>query len=112
MTNSDIIQAIAIQHPFTSDRISKMLGETTVWQWRVRAQGRREGGRYLRDFEERSRPLVRADELQRLNPHRQILLVRPYQPIAADKIYYYRDCILKEMHDPNPYITPLETLES
>lgn len=112
VANSDVIQAFAIQDPFTSDRISKMLGETTVWLWRVRAQGRREGGRYLRDFEERSRPLIRADELRRLNPQRQILLVRPYQPIAADKIFYYRDSIFKEMHDPNPYVTPLEPLAS
>ncbi len=86
MANSDVIQAFAIQDPFTSDRISKMLGETTIWLRRVRAQGRREGDRYLRDFEERSRPLVRADELKRLNPQCQILLVRPYQPIATDKI--------------------------
>ena len=89
-----------------------MLGETTVWLWRVRAQGRREGGRYLRDFEERSRPLIRADELRRLNPQRQILLVRPYQPIAADKIIYYRDPFFREMHDPNPYMIPLEALAS
>lgn len=110
VANSDVIQAFAIQDPFTSDRISKMLGEKTVWLWRVRAQGRREGGRYLRDFEERSRPLIRADELRRLNPQRQILLVRPYQPIAADKIFYYRDSIFRQMHDSNPYITPLETM--
>lgn len=86
MANSDVIQAFAIQDPFTSDRISKMLGETTIWLRRVRAHCRREGGHYLRDFEERSRPLVRADELKRLNPQCQILLVRPYQPIATDKI--------------------------
>jgi len=42
VANSDVIQAFAIQDPFTSDRISKMLGETTIWLRRVRAQGRRE----------------------------------------------------------------------
>ena len=46
MANSDIIQAFAIQDPFTNDKISKMLGETTVWSRRVRAQGRREGATF------------------------------------------------------------------
>ena len=54
---------------------------------------------------------MRADELRRLNPQRQILLVRPYQPIAADKILYYRDSCFEGMHDSNPYVTPLPTME-
>jgi len=55
---------------------------------------------------------VRADELRRLNPQRQILLVRPYQPIAVDKIFYYSDSFFEGMHDSNAYLTPLETLAS
>ncbi len=108
VANSDVIQAFAIQDPFTSDQVAKMLGEMTVWSRRVRAQGRREGGRFLRDYEEKSRPLVRADELRRLHPRRQLLLVRPYQPVVADKITYFEDPIFKGHFDANPYITPLE----
>ena len=54
----------------------------------------------------------RADELRRLNPQRQVLLVRPYQPISVDKIFYYSDSFFEGMHDSNPYLTPLETLAS
>ena len=107
VANSDVIQAFAIQDPFTSEQIAKMLGEATIWSRRVRAQGRREGGRFLRDYEEKSRFLVRADELRRLHPKRQLLLVRPYQPVLADKIIYFEDPFFAKRFDANPYITPL-----
>ncbi|MFQ5569861.1 MAG: type IV secretory system conjugative DNA transfer family protein [Rhodothermales bacterium] len=107
VANSDVIQAFAIQDPFTSEKISKMLGETTVWQRRVRGQSRREGGRFIRDYEERSRHLLRGDELRRLHPRRQLLLVRPYQPVLADKIIYFEDPFLTGRFDANPYITPI-----
>ncbi len=110
VANSDVLQAFAIQDPFTSEKISRMLGETTVWQRRVRGQSRREGGRFVRDYEERSRHLLRADELRRLHPRRQLLLVRPYQPVLADKIIYYEDAYFAERFDANPYITSAKRL--
>lgn len=106
LANSDVIQAFAIQDPFTSEHISKMLGEMTVWSRRVRAQSRREGGRFIRDYDEQGRALLRSDELRRLHPARQLLLVRPYQPVVASKIAYYKDPLFTGRYDANPYITP------
>ncbi len=67
-------------------------------------------GRFIRDYEERSRPLVRADELRRVHPRRQLLLVRPYQPVLADKIIYFEDSFFAGRFDANPYITPVPNL--
>ncbi len=105
VANSDVIQAFAIQDPFTSEKVSRMLGQTTVWQRHVRRSGRREGRSLVRDYNEDSRPLLRPEELRRLHPDRQLLLVRPYQPLVADKIRYYQDPLLKGRFDPNPYFT-------
>ena len=105
VANSDVFQAFAIQDPFSADKVSRMLGQTTVWQRKTRKSTRREGGRLIRDYDEDSRPLLRPEELRRLHPDRSILLVRPYQPIAATKIRYYRDEHFSGRWDKNPYIT-------
>ena len=104
VANCDVIQAFAIQDPFTSDRIARMLGETSVWQRRVRRASRREGGRLVPDYDEEGRPLLRPEELRRLHPARQLLLVRPYQPVVADKLVYYLDALLTGRFDDNPYV--------
>ncbi len=104
VANSDVIQLFAIQDPFTAGKVAQMLGQTTVWQRRTRKASRREGGHLLRDFDEGSRPLLRPEELRRLHPDRQLLLVRPYQPVVADKIRYYRDRFFLGRFARNPYI--------
>ena len=105
VANSDVIQTFAIQDPFTIDKVARMLGETTIWQRRMRKGSRIEGGRFIRDYDEQSRALLRPDELRRLHPGRQLILVRPYQPVVADKIVYYKDPFFQGRFDPNPYVT-------
>lgn len=107
VANSDVIQTFSVQDPFTSEKIARMLGETTIWQRRMRRSSRREGGRIVEDYDEQSRALLRHDELRRLHPRRQVILARPYQPVIADKITYYKDRYFEGRFDPNPYITPL-----
>ena len=102
VANSDVLQAFAIQDPFTTEKIAKMLGQTTVWQRRMRRSSRREGSTLIHDYDEDSRPLLRQAELRRLHPDRQILLIRPYQPIAADKIRYYQDGFFAGRYKANP----------
>ncbi len=106
VANSDIIQVFAIQDTYTCENVAKLLGEKTVWHRRVRKANRREGGRLVKDFGEESRPLLRAEELRRLHPERQIILARPYQPVVANKLVYYRDRFFSGRFDPNPYVTP------
>ncbi len=94
VANCDVIQAFAIQDPFTGGVISRMLGEMTIWQRRLNKTSKREGGRLTAGYSEESRPLLKPDELRRLHPDRQLLLVRPYQPVLADKLVYYNDPML------------------
>lgn len=91
VANSDVIQAFAIQDPFTSEKITGMLGTMTIWERRLAKASRREGSHLKAGYSEGSRPLIKPDELRRLHPDRQVLLVRPYQPVIADKLVYYRD---------------------
>ena len=105
VANSDVIQAFAIQDPFSAGKVSALLGATTVWQRRTRKSSRREGGRLVRDYDEDSRPLLRPEELRRMHPDKQILLVRPYQPVAATKLRYYTDSTFAGRWEKNPYVT-------
>ena len=91
VANCDVIQAFAIQDPFTSQKVAGMLGEMTIWERRFSKASRREGSHLKSGYSEGSRPLIKPDELRRLHPDRQILLVRPFQPVVADKLVYYKD---------------------
>lgn len=106
VANSDVIQAFAIQDPFSAEKVSTLLGKTTVWQRKTRKSSRKEGGRLVRDYDEDSRPLLRPEELRRMDPAKQILLVRPHQPVAATKLCYYADPMFAGRWQPNPYVTP------
>ena len=103
MANSDVIQAFAIQDPFTSEKLARMLGETSIWRRRLLRTPRRDGSRLKADYDEDGRPLLRPEEFRRLHPARQVLLVRPYQPVVADKLIYYRDPLFAGRFDANPY---------
>ena len=105
LANSDVIQTFAIQDPFTAEHVTRLLGQTTVWQRRVRKSSRREGSRLIREYDEESRPLLRPEELRRLHPDRQLLMVRPYQPVVANKIRYYQDAPFAGRFDRNPYFS-------
>ena len=106
LANSDVLQTFAIQDPFTAEQVTKMLGKTTVWERLPRRSTRREGGRLLQDRREIGREMLTTDELRRLHPARMIIVHRPYQPVVADKIKYYKDPYFAPRASPNPYITP------
>lgn len=91
VANCDVIQAFSIQDPFTSQKMAGMLGEMTIWERRLTKASRREGSYLKAGYSEGSRTLIKPDELRRLHPDRQVLLVRPYQPVVADKLVYYKD---------------------
>jgi len=104
LANCEVIQAFAIQDPFTSQKMAQLLGEMSIWQRRLN-----KGNRYRLDqmnmgYEESSRPLLKPDELRRLHPDRQLLLVRPYQPVVANKFLYYKDPLTAPRAQQNPFI--------
>lgn len=104
LANSDVIQTFGVQDPFTAEHVTKLLGQTTVWQRRLRKSSRREGHALVSEYNEDGRPLLRPEELRRLHPDRQLLLVRPYQPVVADKVRYYREALFAGRFDRNPYV--------
>ena len=104
LANCDVIQAFAIQDPFTSQKIAQLLGEMSIWQRRLNKGDKHQFGRMRAGYEEGSRPLLKPDELRRLHPARQLLFVRPYQPVAADKFVYYKDPLTVSRAQPNPFV--------
>ena len=103
LANCAVIQTFAIQDPFTSQKIAQILGEMSIWQRRLNKDDGRKLGRMRAGYEESSRPLLKPDELRRLHPARQLLLVRPYQPVVADKLVYYKDSLTASRAQDNPF---------
>ena len=104
LANCEVIQAFAIQDPFTSQKVAQLLGEMSIWQRRLHKGDRYKLGKMRTGYEESSRPLLKPDELRRLHPDRQLLLTRPYQPVVADKFVYYKDSLTASRAQPNPFI--------
>ena len=104
LANCEVIQAFAIQDPFTSQKIAQLLGEMSIWQRRLNRGDKHPFGRMRAGYEEGSRPLLKPDELRRLHPARQLLFVRPYQPVAANKFIYYKDPLTASRAQKNPFI--------
>ena len=104
LANCEVIQAFAIQDPFTSQKITQLLGEMSIWQRRLNKDDGRKLGRMRAGYEESNRPLLKPDELRRLHPARQLLLVRPFQPVVADKLMYYKDPLTASRAQPNPFV--------
>jgi len=104
LANCDMIQTFAVQDPFTSQKITQLLGEMSIWQRRLAKGSGFKFERMRAGYEESSRPLLKPDELRRLHPDRQILFVRPYQPVVADKFVYYKDPLTVPRAQPNPFI--------
>ncbi len=104
LANCEVIQAFAIQDPFTSQKIAQLLGEMSIWQRRLNKGDGHKLGRLRAGYEESSRPLLKPDELRRLHPARQLLFVRPYQPVVANKFVYYQDPLTSPRAKPNPFV--------
>ncbi len=104
LANCDVIQTFAVQDPFTSEKITRLLGEMSIWQRRLNKGDGRHFEGIRAGYEESGRPLLKPDELRRLHPDRQLLFVRPYQPVVANKFRYYKDPLTAPRAKPNPFI--------
>ncbi len=103
LADCGVIQPFTIQDPFTSQKIAQILGEVSIWQRRLNKDDGRKLGRMRAGYEESSRPLLKPDELRRRHPARQILLVRPCQPVVADKLVYYKESLTASRARANPF---------
>ena len=103
LANCEVMQAFAIQDPFTSQKITQILGEMSIWQRRLNQGQGQLFDRMRAGYEESNRPLLKPDELRRLHPDRQLIFMRPYQPVVADKLVYYRDPLTASRAQPNVF---------
>lgn len=104
LANSDVVQLFGIQDLFSCQQVGDLLGKTTVWQRRLQKKDRSDPT-YTSEIDESERPLLTTDEIRRLHPDRQILLVRPYQPVIANKIRFHKDRTFKHLASPNPLLS-------
>lgn len=100
IANADI-QAFAVSEPGTAEYLSRMLGSRTVT---VRNETAREQQMIGTGYSTSGRPLLMPDELRRLPPDREILLVRGSPPVLTGKACYYSDPEFRGMFDRNPLI--------
>ena len=92
--NSDVLQAFGNSDHFTAEHIQKMAGKTTI---QTKNQSRsvqknpltEKRGSDSDSIRETGRNLLNADEIRRLHETREILIVRGYNPINAEKVRYY-----------------------
>ena len=94
VANADAVQAFGTTDQFTAEYLSKMAGTATVFD-RSTGSGRSRGRRTSRSSNvgsrETGRPLATPDELRRLDPADQLLLVRGRQPVLARRVAFYAD---------------------
>ena len=102
VANTDVLQAFGTTDQFTAEYLSKMAGTATVFDQSTGA-GRSRGKHASRSSNvgsrETGRPLVTPDELRRLDPGDQVLLVRGHQPVLARRIAFYADAVFRQRAD-------------
>jgi len=104
LANTGVVQAFSVNDLGTAEYLSKMLGQRTVT---VRHHGRSGGTTHDRGSENYSvtgRPLLMPQEIMRLPPTQQIVLLHGKPPILADRVRYYADPEFSGLFDPNPMV--------
>lgn len=101
LANSGVIQAFGVNDFGTAEYLSKMLGNRTVT---VRQHGRSSDDLHKRGSENYAatgRPLLMPQEIMRLPPGQQLVLLQGKPPILADRLRYYGDAEFAGLFDPN-----------
>jgi len=104
LANSDVLQVYGIQDTYSCKQVTEMLGTTTVWTRNLKRMDKADPS-LVRELNESERPLLTADEIRRLHTERQIIFCRPYRPIIATKIRFYKDDEFKHKAQRNPYVS-------
>lgn len=101
--NCDVIQVFGIQDAESCEQVKKLMGETTVWERKLRKS--KDDPAVHKEYDEETRPLLTQDEIRRLHPDRQIIFSRPHLPVIANKIRFYDDPDFRDLASPNPYVS-------
>ena len=98
LANCEVLQAFGTNDVDTAEYLSRRLGEATIQvESETRSAGRSQGKTGSRSLSagqgvsERARRLLTPDEVLRLPPDRQLLVVKGRDPVLARRLSYFRD---------------------
>lgn len=104
LANTGIIQAFGVNDMGTAEYLSKMLGQRTVTVRHHGRSGESDRTRGSENYAVTGRPLLMPQEIMRLPPNQQLLLLHGKPPILADRVRYYVDKEFEGMFDQNPMV--------
>ena len=113
LANTDVLQAFGTNDHATSQHLSDLTGEATIYVETENESASRSRGRHAsrsegrsQSYAERARRLLLPDEVRRLPRGAQLLFLGRQRPVLASKLDYLRDRTFIEddepLFDPNP----------
>lgn len=103
LANTGVVQAFGVNDGGTAEHLSKMLGQRTAI---VRQHGRNMRNEPIahgtENYSAVARPLLLPQEILRLPPERQLLMLQGKPPILADRVRYFADAEFQGLFDRNP----------
>ena len=99
--NAGTVQFFGLNDQFTTQYVSRILGEQTILVTSQTEQGSR---RTSVSISEKGRSLMTPDEVRRLPAHQQIILMQGQPGLVADKLTYYADQEFESCFDDNPLL--------
>ena len=103
---SELVNIFGVWEPETLELVSKWVGNETVrdLSFTSQADARFGGGQDVSlAASDRSRPLIRSEEVRVLPKGHQIVLYRNLAPLTAELVSYLERRAWKKRADPNPY---------
>jgi len=104
LANAGVVQAFGVNDMGTAEYLSKMLGQRTVTVRHLGRSGETEMSRGSENYGPAARPLLMPQEILRLPPHHELLLLQGKPPILADRVRYFADREFQRMFDRNPMV--------
>jgi type IV secretion system protein VirD4 len=104
MSNAGVFQAFGVNDLATAELLSKTLGQETLeYQTAGYSQGSRIGGAKLTESASThisARNLMNPDEIMRMPPTDQLLMLQGQAPLIVEKIRYYDQREFAGLADP------------
>jgi len=104
LANAGVLQAFGVNDLGTAEYLSKLLGQRTVTIRQHGRSGEVELTRGSESYAPAARPLLMPQEILRLPPDEEILLLHGKAPILAERVKYYEDREFVGMFGRNPFV--------